>query len=70
MNDVGTIERAYALAKSGQCRNVEEVRRKLREQGATQVDLHLSGKLIRRQLARMCREAAPGAAVPEPEAAE
>ena len=44
----GIIERALELAP--ECDSVAEVRRMLRTEGYTQVDAHLSGRLIRKQI--------------------
>ena len=44
----GIIERALVLAP--ECDSVAEVRRMLRTEGYTQVDAHLSGRLIRKQI--------------------
>lgn len=48
---VGTIERAYQLARES--RTLEEVRQKLRREGYTQVDEHLSGGVIRSELKKL-----------------
>ena len=54
MEDVGIIERAYQLAvESG---SVDEIRRKLREEGYFQVDAHLRGPQIRAELARRLKQ--------------
>ena len=47
------IERAFQIARSGECRNVQEVRRRLSREGYEAADAHLSGKLIREQLAAL-----------------
>ena len=44
----GIIVRALELAP--ECDSVAEVRRMLRTEGYTQVDAHLSGRLIRKQI--------------------
>ena len=44
----GIIERALELA--AESLSVEEVRRKLKAEGYTKIEAHLSGKLIRRQI--------------------
>ena len=45
-----TIERAFELARGGQCRSVDDVRRKLKAENHEAVDSHLSGGTIKRQL--------------------
>jgi hypothetical protein len=45
---VGVIERAFQLA--GDSGSLEELRRKLRNEGYALVDAHLSGSQIKRQL--------------------
>ncbi|MDQ2892152.1 MAG: hypothetical protein M3R64_03550 [Pseudomonadota bacterium] len=52
-----TIERAYQLARSGSCSNVDDVRRTLLAEGHDSVVAHLSGPTIRRALAALCKSA-------------
>jgi hypothetical protein len=52
---VPIIERAFAIARSGSCRTVVEIRIQLRVEGyGLDVDDHLSGKQICRDLKRQC----------------
>ena len=44
----GIIERAMELAS--ECGSVSEVMRRLKAEGYTQVEAHLSGRLIRQQI--------------------
>ena len=44
----GIIERALELAL--ECASVSEVMRKLKAEGYTQIEAHLSGRIIRRQI--------------------
>ena len=52
-----TLERAFALARSGTCANVHEIRQQLRAERFDQVDAHLVGPTIARQLRELCLEA-------------
>ena len=52
--DVNVIERAFQLAAS--CATVEEIKRVLRTEGYAQVDAHLTGPLIRRELTALLRK--------------
>jgi len=52
-----TIERAYQLARGGECRNVEDIRRTLMAEGFEGVAAHLTGPTIRRALVALCRGA-------------
>ncbi len=54
MSDTGTVERAFALAASGDCASVEEIRTRLKRDGFSQIGGHLSGLAIRRQLRAIC----------------
>lgn len=45
-----TIERALYLARSGQAKTVDEIRRKLKVEGYGNVDAHLSGGTLKNQL--------------------
>ena len=51
----GIIERAFQLAGSSE--NVEQIRAKLRKEGYSNVDAHLSGPKIRSDLVRLIRSA-------------
>lgn len=50
---MNVIERAFEVAPS--CTTIEEIRRLLRQEGYAQVDAHLGGRTIRRQLRSMLR---------------
>ena len=52
-----TIERAFELARTGKFHSVEEIRKRLLKEHHDQVDSHLSGPMIRRQLRRACADA-------------
>lgn len=49
-----TLERAFALARSGEHDGVDSIRRALRGERLDQVDAHLSGPSITRQLRALC----------------
>ena len=53
-----TLERAFALARSGDCSNVNEIRQRLRAERFDQVDAHLAGPSLSRQLRALCEQAA------------
>ena len=57
MDDTTTLERAFELARSGQCANVAEIRAALKREGFDQVQGHLAGPSITRQLRALCEEA-------------
>ena len=57
MTALTTLERAFALARSGTCANVHEIRQQLRAERFDQVDAHLVGPTISRQLRELCLEA-------------
>jgi hypothetical protein len=64
-----TLERAFELARTGKFHSVEEIRKRLLKEHHDQVDSHLSGPMIRRQLRRACtdaRAAAPAQIIVEP----
>ena len=52
-----TIERAFALAETGDYSSVPEIRIRLRSEGFDQVEAHLAGASISRQLRDPCNEA-------------
>ena len=47
----GTIERAVELAPS--CGNIEDIRMALRREGYSNIDAHLSGRVIRYDLTKL-----------------
>ena len=59
-----TLERAFALARSGTCAGVQEIRLTLKRERFDQVEAHLAGASINKQLRALCDEAraniAPG----------
>ncbi len=65
MNRVSTIERAFQLARSGECDSIESVQHQLEREDYTQVTLHLGGSLIRKQLRQAFARAKAEAAVVE-----
>jgi len=59
---LSTIERAFELARAGQCRTIEDIRRKLSAERYEGVDMHLGGNAIRRQLKAAMDASAGGGA--------
>jgi hypothetical protein len=56
-----TIERAFQLARAGSCRSVAEIVLRLKQERHDSVEAHLAGQSIRRDLRRLCAEAAKAA---------
>lgn len=52
-----TLERAFALAESGECATVNDIRLRLKAERHDQVDAHLAGPAIARQLRQLCEAA-------------
>lgn len=50
-----TVERALELARSGNCKNMTELRNQLRHERYDDVAEHLSGSLMRKQLLEAIR---------------
>jgi len=57
MTTVTTLERAFELARSGDYATVQPIRARLKAEGFPQVEAHLSGHSISRQLRKLCDEA-------------
>lgn len=57
MTNPTTLERAFVLARSGTCANINDIRLKLRAERFDQVDAHLAGPSLARQLRALCAEA-------------
>ena len=53
-SEQGTLERAFALARSGECASVGEIRLRLKKERCDSVEAHLSGPSISRQLRALC----------------
>jgi chaperonin GroEL (HSP60 family) len=51
------LERAFDLARSGACRSVEEIAKKLKQEQYEAVDTHLGGSSLRKELRKICAEA-------------
>jgi hypothetical protein len=56
-----TVQRAFELARSGECATVADVRKRLRSEQRDQVDSHLSGRSIRTQLRQILDEVSAAA---------
>ena len=52
-----TVERAYELAREGSCRSIEDIARQLKQERLDNVDAHLGGNTIRRDLRQLCAQA-------------
>ena len=57
MTDTSAIERAFALARTGQYRSVSEIIRHLRAEDRPAVEAHLADHAARRELILMCSNA-------------
>lgn len=57
MDQPTILERAFALARSGECGGVSDVRRRLKEEQFSSIDAHLAGPSIKRQLTQICIQA-------------
>ena len=55
-----TLERAFELARTGECISVDDIRKRLKAEQYSQVDAHLAGAAVRRQLLDLCKEARDG----------
>ena len=49
-NGQSTLERAFELARTGNCRTIDDIRRQLSREGFELVHAHISGGMITRQL--------------------
>jgi len=53
------IERAFQLARSGQCRRVADIHQQLKREGFAEVQDHLQGRAIKGQLSKLMADARP-----------
>lgn len=63
MNTPSLIERAYELARSGECLGLSDLRKRLRAEGYGHIESHLSGLGLRRELTALIEAASPGGPV-------
>jgi len=56
MSGPSTVERAYQLAASGQCRTIEEIAKRLKAEKMDSVEAHLGGTGIRKDLRQICAQ--------------
>ena len=61
LNTTRVLERAFELARSGRCPNLDDLRRRLQQEGYHGVEEHLRGTTLRRQLRALIQDAAPKA---------
>jgi hypothetical protein len=55
MPQLHVLERAYELARSGDCADVEDIRARLKAEGyGTEFSRHASGSQLRKDLRRIC----------------
>lgn len=62
MDTPTTLERAFALARSGRYASVADIRLALKRERCDQVEAHLAGFSIAKQLRGLCDEARRSAA--------
>ena len=53
---LSTVERAFELARSGSYRTIDEIARRLKQEQLDNVDAHLGGTSIRKDLRQICAE--------------
>ena len=53
ITELGTVERAFELARCGKYTSVNDIRLQLRREGYASVEQHTAGMSIRRQLAAL-----------------
>ena len=62
-----TVERAYQLARTGECRSVSEIKKRLRDEGFFDVNGQLYGPWLAKDLRRLCGDAKASQSEREPE---
>ena len=62
MNAQTTLERAFDLARSGACANIDDIRTALKRERYDNIDAHLAGHSIKKQLRALCDAARPATA--------
>ncbi len=54
---LSTLERAFELARSGECSSTADIRARLKQERFDSVEAHLQGSSINRQLRALCEQA-------------
>ena len=67
MSGLNTVERAFAIAQSGECGSIVDLQRRLTREGFGSAAAHLASPSLRKQLATLIREAAPPIAAEVPQ---
>lgn len=62
MNGLNPVERAFELAREGECKDLPELERRLKREGYSAVSQHLAGRSIRSQINQLLRHASAKAA--------
>jgi len=57
MTQPTTLERAFTLARSGSCLSVQDIRTTLKRERFDNVEAHLAGPSLARQLRTLCEAA-------------
>ncbi len=57
MPKMGTVERAFELAREGACHNVGDIRQQLKIEGYSSYEEHLAGVSIKKQLLALMKAA-------------
>ena len=57
MSRLTTIERAYELARSGECATITEIKKRLDREGYPDAGGQLYGRTLQTELRRLCAEA-------------
>lgn len=57
MPQMGTVERAFELARGGACHNVSDIRHQLKAEGYSSYEEHLAGLSIKKQLLALMKPA-------------
>jgi len=56
MNELNPIERAFELARSGECKDILDLERRLKRDGYASVSQHLGAPSLRKQLSTMIKQ--------------
>ena len=63
MPQIHVVERAFQLARSGQFRNLPEIRLRLHAEGYDGITAHLGGPSIKKQITSLCSSAGAHVAI-------
>jgi hypothetical protein len=65
MNELNPVRRAFEVARSGDCKDIQELTRRLKGEGYAATAAHLSAPYLRKQLVTLLKQSRAAPAEPQ-----